>query len=88
MENAFAAKLWQPLMDGFRVDSTSFSTEWTVISSLIEEYNNSFQCSVFGAQTAAKYDEFTAKLKNAGIDKVTQAFKAQYAAFLAEIQSN
>jgi hypothetical protein len=88
MESAFTAKLWEPLMDGFRVDSTAFSTEWTVISSLIEEYNNSFQCGVFGSQTSAKYDEFTAKLKTAGIDKVTQAFKAQYAAFLAEIQSN
>ncbi|MDR2303883.1 MAG: ABC transporter substrate-binding protein [Treponema sp.] len=88
MENAFTAKLWEPLMDGFRVDSTTFSTEWTVISSLIEEYNNSFQCGVFGSQTSAKYDEFTAKLKAAGIDKVTQAFKAQYTAFLAEVQSN
>jgi ABC-type glycerol-3-phosphate transport system substrate-binding protein len=86
MEDAFAAKLWEPLMDGFRVDSSGFSTEWTVISSLIEEYNNSFQCGVFGSQTSAKYDEFVAKLKAAGIDKVTQAFKTQYAAFLAEVR--
>jgi ABC-type glycerol-3-phosphate transport system substrate-binding protein len=86
MENAFEAKLWEPLMDGFRVDSSSFSTEWTVISSLIEEYNNSFQCGVFGDQTSAKYDEFAAKLRAAGIDKVTQTFKTQYAAFLAEVR--
>ncbi|GHU87813.1 ABC transporter substrate-binding protein [Spirochaetia bacterium] len=75
---------WEPLIDGFRFDSTPIMSEWAVISALVEEYGNSFGCGAFGNQTRAKIDEFRAKLKTAGIDKVTQEYRNQYSAFVAK----
>ncbi|GHV00170.1 ABC transporter substrate-binding protein [Spirochaetia bacterium] len=78
------ARVWEPLIDGFRFDSSPITTEWAVISALVEEYANSFGCGAFGNQTRAKIDEFRAKLRTAGIDKVTQEYRNQYAAFVAK----
>ncbi|MDR1903281.1 MAG: ABC transporter substrate-binding protein [Treponema sp.] len=78
------SRVWEPLIDGFRLDSTPITTEWAVISALLEEYSASFQCGAFGKETRAKMDEFRGKLKAAGIDKIIQEYRSQYAAFLAK----
>lgn len=78
------ARVWEPLIDGFRLDSTPITTEWAVISALLEEYSSSFQCGAFGNETRAKMAEFQAKLKAAGIDKIINEYRSQYADFLAK----
>ncbi|MDR1972685.1 MAG: extracellular solute-binding protein [Treponema sp.] len=80
--NSLEPRVFEPVIDGFRIDMGKISTEWTVISALIEEYSNSFECGAFGDQTAAKIGEFSTRLRNAGLDKLTQEFRTQYAAFL------
>ncbi|MDR3248497.1 MAG: DUF3502 domain-containing protein, partial [Treponema sp.] len=75
-------RIFEPKIDGFRVDMSKISTEWAVISALVEEYSASFQCGVFGAQTQAKMTEFRTRLRSAGADKVIQEFRTQYAAYL------
>jgi putative aldouronate transport system substrate-binding protein len=69
-------------IDGFRVDAESFSTEWVVITALLEEYRPSFECGAFGEQTERKLVEFENKLKAAGLDKVISGVRSQYADFL------
>jgi ABC-type glycerol-3-phosphate transport system substrate-binding protein len=75
-------RFFEPKIDGFRVDMSTISTEWAVISALVEEYAASFQCGVFGTQTEAKMREFRDRLRTAGADKVTTQFRTQYAEYL------
>jgi putative aldouronate transport system substrate-binding protein len=81
------SRVWEPLIDGFRLDSTPITTEWAVISALLEEYSSSFQCGAFGNETRAKMDEFRGKLKAAGIDKIIREYQSQYADFLTKYGS-
>lgn len=62
---------------GFVFDDTSVKAQWTVISSIIEEYQYSFDLGVFGDDTIAKLDKMNSELKEAGLDKVTAEFKDQ-----------
>ena len=73
-------------MDGFRVNLSAFQSEWAVISALIAEYNPSFLCGVFGAQTDAKLQEFSDKLRAAGIDRVIQNVRTQYADYIRRMR--
>jgi hypothetical protein len=73
-------------LGAFRFDISPVTTEWAVISSLIEEYTYSFECGIFGDQTLAKLQEFRDKLRAAGSDKLTVEFRRQYAQFLTTIQ--
>jgi ABC-type glycerol-3-phosphate transport system substrate-binding protein len=82
LSSGYEERVWEPLIDAYRVDLNSIATEWAVISSLIEEYRRSFECGAFGDQTLDKIEEFRAKLKNAGADKLTYEFRSQYAVFL------
>ncbi|MDR0641756.1 MAG: ABC transporter substrate-binding protein [Treponema sp.] len=77
-------RTWEPLIDGFRFDSSSLTNEWAVISALVEEYSASFGCGVFGGDTLNKIEEFQGKLRAAGIDKITQEYRRQYADFVAK----
>ncbi|MDR0641754.1 MAG: extracellular solute-binding protein [Treponema sp.] len=70
----------------FRFDIVPVATEWAVISSLIEEYTASFECGIFGDQTKTKLEEFHAKLEAAGLDKLTDEFRGQYAAYIESYQ--
>jgi ABC-type glycerol-3-phosphate transport system substrate-binding protein len=81
-------RTWESLIDGFRFDSGSVTTEWAVITALVEEYHSSFSCGVFGGDTLGKIDEFQAKLRAAGIDKVTQEYRRQYVEFTAKYGNN
>jgi ABC-type glycerol-3-phosphate transport system substrate-binding protein len=78
------ARSWEPLIDGFRFDSSALTNEWAVISALVEEYSASFGCGVFGNDTLSKIGEFQGKLRAAGIDKITQEYRRQYGDFVAK----
>jgi hypothetical protein len=70
-------------VDGFAFDNSKVASETAVISSIVKQYQYSFDLGVFGDNTQAKLDQFAAELKRAGIDKVTVEFKRQLQAFLA-----
>jgi ABC-type glycerol-3-phosphate transport system substrate-binding protein len=76
-------RIFEPKIDGFRVDMSGIAAEWAVISALIEEYRPSLECGAFGANTEAKLAEFQNRLRTAGADKVVEQFRSQYAAFMA-----
>lgn len=70
-----------PQQIGFTFDKTPVETELNVINSIRDEYKYSFTLGVYGADTKAKFEEFKGKLEAAGLDKVTDEFKAQYKAY-------
>jgi len=72
------AKEYTPMASGFTFDKQNVEAELAVISSVVKEYQESFNLGMFGDETEAKYQEFVAKLKDAGVDKVMEECKAQY----------
>ncbi|MDR2808397.1 MAG: ABC transporter substrate-binding protein [Spirochaetaceae bacterium] len=82
LDKSTSARAFEPLIDGFRFDRKKVSSEWAVISSLIEEYTPSFECGVYGNDTQAKFNEFKAKCEAAGLNKLITEFRTQYTAFL------
>ena len=83
LEQSINARSFEPAIDGFRFDRKNVTSEWAVISSLIEEYTPSFECGVYGNDTRNKFNEFKAKLEAAGLNKLVSEFRTQYAAFLS-----
>jgi len=71
-------------VNGFSYDSSKYEAELAVISALLTEYRFSFCFGIFGDQTEAKYNEFIAQCKAAGLDDIVQDFRDQLAAFIAE----
>ena len=69
---------------GFRMDDTAVIAEISVIRSLIQEYEYSFNLGVFGDETDVKVREFQAKLHDAGLDKVMEEWKKQLRMWLSE----
>jgi len=82
LEASIAARAYTPSLDGFVFDKTPVSNEYAVVSALINEYEWSFECGIYGDATPAKFDEFKARCQAGGIDKVLAEFRRQYAAFL------
>ena len=56
------------IFDGFTTDDTKYKAEIAVINAIINEYQYSFDLGVYGDETEVKYQEFTEKLKEAGLD--------------------
>jgi ABC-type glycerol-3-phosphate transport system substrate-binding protein len=83
IENNWNNNLWEPKITGFRFDKSKVENEYAVITALNTEYDKSFSLGIFGKDTKAKFDEFKAKMKAAGEDKVLAEFRSQYAAYLA-----
>ena len=71
--------------DGFRVDITPMAAEWMVMSALIAEYRQSFECGIFGNDTEAKLAEFDQKMRAAGVDRLITMVRGQYTAYLRSI---
>lgn len=69
---------YHPQIAGFTFDPKNVETEYTVVKSIIDEYKQSFALGIYGEKTEAEFAGFQKKLKNAGIDKVTEELKAQY----------
>ena len=72
--------------NGFHTDDMACEDEITVIRSLIQEYEYSFNLGVFGDETEEKVAEFRNKLHDAGLDKVMQDWRAQIDAWLSNRQ--
>jgi len=72
-------------MDAFRIDMAPMASEWAVIAALVAEWNPSFLCGIFGAQTDARIDEFVGRLRAAGLDRMTAMVRQQYTDFRARI---
>lgn len=75
------ANEYVPEFTGFTFDKSAVETELNVINSIRDEYKYSFTLGVYGDNTAAKFEEFKGKLEAAGLEKVTEEFKAQYKAY-------
>jgi putative aldouronate transport system substrate-binding protein len=69
-------------LNGFSYNSTKYTAQLAVISSLVQEYRFSFCFGVFQDNTKAKYDEFIKKCKDAGIDDIVTDYRAQVKTFI------
>jgi hypothetical protein len=69
LSKSIEKRVYNPLIYVFAFDTSSISTEWAVIQSVLNEYLPSLSCGIFGDQTEAKYQEFQQKLKDAGVYK-------------------
>ena len=76
MENAPLSKYL-----GFSCDTTSVANELTAISNVIAEYAPGIES---GSLPVSTIDDFIAKLKEAGVDKVIELYQNQLDAWLAE----
>jgi putative aldouronate transport system substrate-binding protein len=70
-------------VNGFTYNSSKYTAQLAVISSLVNEYRFSFCFGVFQDNTKAKYDEFIKKCKDAKIDEIVADYRAQLAAFIS-----
>lgn len=70
-------------VNGFNYNSSKYTAQLAVISSLVNEYRFSFCFGVFQDNTKAKYDEFIKKCKDAGLDDIVADYRAQLKAFIA-----
>jgi ABC-type glycerol-3-phosphate transport system substrate-binding protein len=84
LDQSIEARAYVPKIDGFVFDKTPVANEYAVISALINEYEWSFECGIFGNQTQAKFNEFKSKVEAAGLARLTTEFRNQYAAFLRD----
>ena len=71
---------------GFTFDYTPVSAEWSVISALVTEYQTSFSLGMFRDATQQTYEEFVAKLEEAGLSKYMEEWNRQRSEFLAAKQ--
>ena len=69
---------------GFHTDDSEIEAELSVIRSLIQEYEDSFNLGVFGAETAEKVGEFRSRLHEAGLDRVMEVWRKEISAYLKE----
>ncbi len=67
---------------GFNYNSSKYSAEIAVLSSIVNEYRFSFCYGVFQNMTEEKYYEFMEKCKAAGLDKIVEDYRAQAQAFI------
>lgn len=70
-----------PEQTGFTFDPSSVQTEFTVVSSIVDEYRQSFALGIYGDDTEATFEDFKQQLENAGIQTVVDEFISQYNAY-------
>ncbi len=68
---------------GFSFNVDSIKAESANSAAIVNEYRAAFNTGMFGDDTEKKYNEFLAKLKTAGIDKVLAEKQKQVDAFIA-----
>jgi len=66
---------------GFSADTSAITNELSQLTNVIEQYKPSLES---GAARPAMYDEFIQAMKDAGVDKVIEAYQSQLDAWLAE----
>ncbi|WP_168122461.1 ABC transporter substrate-binding protein [Paenibacillus sp. HB172176] len=77
-ESAKMSKLF-----GFSFDPDSVKAEAANCSAIVNEYKAAFNTGMFGDDTEKKYNEFLAKLKTAGVEKVIAEKQRQIDEFMA-----
>ena len=73
--------------DGFVAtedDYPEMEAEVAVVKSIVQEYQYSFDLGVFGDETEATYEKFCQELKDAGIERIVEAWRKQAAAYMKE----
>ncbi|MBD2846331.1 ABC transporter substrate-binding protein [Paenibacillus sp. IB182496] len=68
---------------GFSFDPDSVKAESANCAAIVNEYRAAFNTGMYADETEQKYEEFLAKLKTAGVDKVLAEKQKQLDAFLA-----
>jgi putative aldouronate transport system substrate-binding protein len=74
------AEAWPHESLGFRFNRDDFDAEYAAISSVNRTYSRSIRCGV----NTDQFEQFQSELKAAGVDRVFEAAKIQYAAWKAE----
>ncbi|OAS23075.1 ABC transporter substrate-binding protein [Paenibacillus oryzisoli] len=68
---------------GFSFNADNVKAESANSAAIVNEYKAAFNTGLYGADTEKKYNEFLAKLKTAGLDKVLAEKQKQVDAFIA-----
>lgn len=71
----------QPKSAGFTFDVANVETEFSVVSSIVDEYYASLTLGMYGENLPAKYQEFVDKLHAVGIDDIMEELRTQYQAY-------
>lgn len=69
---------------GFNYDSSKYAAEASVISALWNENQWTLGFGLYGDDTEAMVEQFRAEVHAAGLDKITEDFKAQLAEYLGQ----
>ena len=69
---------------GFSIDDTKVASQVTACQNVMNEYKPMLSAGVYGADTAAKYDEFIAALEGAGINEIIAEYQTQLDEWLAQ----
>lgn len=69
---------------GFNYDSSMYAAEVSVISALWNENQWTFGFGLYGDETEAMVEQFRRDVHAAGIDRITEDFKAQLAIYLGK----
>lgn len=80
-EEQNAKAIVSPLI-GLKPDISSFTTELTQIRAIVNEYHKTLLSGALGDDWEEKYEEFLAKLKAAGVDKVNEELQKQVDEFI------
>lgn len=67
-----------PAQTGFTFDPSPVQTQYTAVSTTVDEYKMSFALGIYGDDTEATYEAFVQQLKDAGMDEVNDEFLRQY----------
>ncbi|MGG1515413.1 ABC transporter substrate-binding protein [Paenibacillus oryzisoli] len=71
------------MLFGFSFNADAVKAESANCAAIVNEYKAAFNTGMYGDDTEKKYNEFLAKLKTAGVDKVIAEKQRQVDAFLA-----
>jgi putative aldouronate transport system substrate-binding protein len=77
---ALTAEAWPHESLGFRFDRADFDSEFAAIANINRTYSRSMRCGI----NTDQFETFMAELKGAGLDRVFEDVKRQYAAWKVE----
>lgn len=67
-----------PKQTGFTFDPANVQTAYTVVQSIVDEYEMAFSLGIYGDKTQETFETFKAQLIDAGIEEVLAEFVNQY----------
>lgn len=78
ISDALDAMEYVPEQTGFTFDPSPVQTQFTVVTSVVDEYKMSFSLGIYGNDTESVFETFKKQLTDAGIEEVTAEFLRQY----------